>query len=75
MSSSAPRLLHLLVCACVIGVAELPAAPQPSALHESAPTADSTILEQLPIDFIVNSGRWQTPARFVARRQYPMRSR
>jgi len=72
MSFSAPGLLRVFVCACVVGgVVELLAAPQHSALHESAHATDSTestILEQLPLDFIVNRGYWQTPARFVARK-------
>ena len=69
MSFSAPRLLRVLVCACVIGgVVELLAAPPLPSLHRSSHLIDSSILERLPIDFIENRGQRQTPARFVARK-------
>jgi hypothetical protein len=76
MSFSVVRWLRVSVCACVIGVVlELVAAPQHPTLHESAHATDSTILEQLPLDFSVNSGQWPTPTRFVARHRLPEEQR
>jgi hypothetical protein len=67
MSFNGPRLLRAFVCTCVMaGVAELLATPQSPTRRESPHATDSTILDQLPLDFIVNSGQWQPPARFVA---------
>ena len=62
MSCTAPRLLRVFVCACAIGgVVELLAeSPHPDRRRSSHAT-DSSILERLPIDFIRNTGRWQTP--------------
>lgn len=69
MSLSAPRVLRLVVCACVIcGAADLGSAPQrPAPLGPSRAT-ESTILGRLPVDFIENRGQWQTPAKFAARK-------
>ncbi len=65
MSCTAPRLLRVFVCACAIGgVVELLAeSPHPD-LRRSSHATDSSILEHLPIDFILNTGQWQAPARF-----------
>ena len=61
MSFSAPRLLRPLVCACVIGVVELPAAPQPSALPQS--------------NTITIAGGGPVSTVYTGYRQHPMRSR
>ena len=65
MSCTAPRLLRVFVCACAIGgVVELLAESPHPARRRSSHATDSSILERLPIDCILTSGQWQTPARF-----------